>query len=113
MARPRPTAVTGASRPDPRPPRDAKAHGLASLVRTLLLPRRRRHAASADDVTSSAERRSPMRTNYWGLVVGLSLLCLSPVLAWSSPLEPPRNVNAEPSTPRSVELTNRAASAEI
>src|SRR6266850_171175 len=50
---------------------------------------------------------------HWGLVLGLSLLCLSPALAWSAPLEPPRNVNAEPSTPRSVELTSRAASAEI
>jgi tetratricopeptide (TPR) repeat protein len=55
-----------------------------------------------------------MRTTFWHLALGASFLCLSSSRAWSAaPLEPPKNVNVEPSTPRSAQLASRAASAEI
>ena len=54
-----------------------------------------------------------MRVKYFGLAVGVWSLCLSSVSAWSAPLEAPRNVKAEAATPRSAELSSRAASAEM
>lgn len=54
-----------------------------------------------------------MRVTYLGLALGVSSLCLSSVSAWSAPPEAPRNVNAEAATPRSAELSSRAASAEM
>jgi tetratricopeptide (TPR) repeat protein len=54
-----------------------------------------------------------MRVKYLGLALGVSSLCLSSVSAWSAPPEAPRNVKVEAATPRSAELSSRAASAEM
>lgn len=51
-----------------------------------------------------------MKLNHILLVTWLSTVG---ALAWADPPQPPKNVNVEPTTPKSAALTSRAASAEM
>ena len=54
-----------------------------------------------------------MRFKNLGLALGVTFLCLSSVSAWSAPPVAPKNIKAEAATPRSAELSSRAATTEM